>query len=185
MTRRLALGLLFALGWLPLYVLRVESFADALLIYSREERRWVWLTPALITLHMSASCVTISFTPAIPAWRAVLSVVVFAGGIAFWVWGRVQIGPVRVRRLPDEPPLQLRRDGAFGIVRHPLYCGYLIAAAAPLLVATRALLGVTFALCAIALATRATQEERRLHAQLGATYEQYCREVKRLVPFVW
>ena len=32
---------------------------------------------------------------------------------------------------------------------------------------------------------RAEQEERRLHAQLGPAYADYCRTVKRLIPFVW
>jgi protein-S-isoprenylcysteine O-methyltransferase Ste14 len=60
-----------------------------------------------------------------------------------------------------------------------------VASAAPLIVAPRPLLIVTFAACFVALSVRAEQDERRLHRQLGTTYAEYCRTVKRLIPFVW
>ena len=44
---------------------------------------------------------------------------------------------------------------------------------------------VTLGACCVALIVRAAQEERRLHAQLGSVYAEYCRSVKRLIPFVW
>ena len=114
-----------------------------------------------------------------------LGLTLFAAAVAFWFWGRMMIGPLRVRRLPDEPPLRLQQHGAFGVVRHPLYFGYLLAAAAPLAVVPRPLFVLTFALCGVALMVRAVQEERRLRAQVGAPYDAYCRAVKRLIPFVW
>lgn len=185
MTLGLVLGLVFTLAWVPLYVFRTESLSLALPTYSRKERLWAWLSRTILTLHSSLACVAMTLVPAVPPWRAVVSVAMLAGAIAFWFWARVRIGPLRTRRMPDEPPLQLRRDGAFGIVRHPLYFAYLVAAAAPLCVATRSFLVVTWLLCVISLAVRADQEERRLHAQLGPRYERYCGEVKRLVPYVW
>ena len=179
------LGLFFALGWIPFYVFRAESLNAALPFYSRTERLWVRLAPAMLFLHETAACITVSCTPAIPPGSAVLGVATSLTAIAFWFWGRTMIGPLRVRSLPQQPPLRFRCDGAFGIVRHPLYFGYLLAAAAPLLVACRIFLLTTFALSFVALAVRAVQEETRLHAQLGPAYEAYCRGVKRLIPFVW
>jgi protein-S-isoprenylcysteine O-methyltransferase Ste14 len=35
------------------------------------------------------------------------------------------------------------------------------------------------------LGVRAVTEEKRLRAQLGAQYDDYSKDVKRLVPFVW
>jgi protein-S-isoprenylcysteine O-methyltransferase Ste14 len=66
-----------------------------------------------------------------------------------------------------------------------LYFGYLLATAAPVAATPNRWLAVSFALCAMMLAVRAVQEERRLRAQLGAQYDDYCKDVKRLVPFVW
>jgi protein-S-isoprenylcysteine O-methyltransferase Ste14 len=134
---------------------------------------------------ITVACVSISRLVQISAWSAVLGVATLAAAVAFWSWGRVMIGPLGVRRLPDEPPLQLQRTGAFGIVRRPLHFGYLLAAAAPLALLLRPLHLLTFALSFIALAVRAVQEERRLRTQLGPAYDAYCAEVKRLIPFVW
>ncbi|MBI4517697.1 MAG: isoprenylcysteine carboxylmethyltransferase family protein [Deltaproteobacteria bacterium] len=178
-------AMVFALGWLPLHFFRAEAVAEALPFYDRRERWWVRFSVTIISLHVSAACVTLSWLPVVPLGRAVLGLTVFGAAIAFWFWGRVQIGPLRRTRLPDEPPHRLRRDGAFGIVRHPLYFSYLLAAAAPLAIVPRAPFLLTFALCCTALAMRAAQEEHRLRAQLGTPYEAYCREVKRLIPFVW
>jgi protein-S-isoprenylcysteine O-methyltransferase Ste14 len=180
----LLLALLFALGWIPLYAWRAEAMQAALPHYAGAERRWVRLTPTVIGTHVTLACLTVSLSDP-SRWRAALGAALFAAGVAFWFWGRRQIGPLRVTRLPDQPPLALRRDGAFGLVRNPLYFGYLVAAAAPLVVVTRPYLVVTFAACFAALAVRAAQEEQRLHAQLGPAYADYCRAVKRLVPFVW
>jgi protein-S-isoprenylcysteine O-methyltransferase Ste14 len=130
-------------------------------------------------------CVATSLSADITWGAAAAGLALFGSAIAFWFWGRLMIGPLRVRRLPTEPPLRLQRSGAFGIVRHPLYFGYLLAAAAPLVVLPRPLFLLTFALAGTGLVVRAAQEERRLHAQVGAPYEYYCREVKRLIPFVW
>ena len=183
----LVLAIVFVFGWVLVYLCRTESARDALPSYSRHERWWVRLTPLVIGLHMALGCVCVSVMPDIPLWRALLAIAIFAAGIAFWFWGRMLIGPVRLRRLPDDPPQRLRRDGPFRIVRNPLYFGDLVAASAPLIVAgwTFPFLGLTYILCVIALTVRAGQEERRLHEQLGAAYETYCREVRSLIPFLW
>lgn len=185
MTPGIALGLAFGLGWLPLFVFRAEAIRAALPHYTPSERLWVTLTPVVFVVHMTSVCLAMSQTSAIAWWSAGLGLLLFASAIAFWFWGRRMIGPLRVRRLPDEPPLRLQRHGAFGIVRHPLYCGYLAAAAAPLAVVPRPQFLLTFSMCCVVLMVRAVQEEQRLRTQLGPPYESYCREVKRLIPFVW
>ncbi len=179
------LAILFTIGWVPLFVFRVEVLSAALPRYTPVERLTVCLAPLLVTTHMTLACITLSLLPGVPLWAAAAGILIFAVALGIWSWGRVQIGPVRERRLPDEPPPLLRRDGAFGIVRNPLYCAYLLATAAPVIVARRGFLLVTFALVAVVLAVLALQEERRLRLQLGPEYEVYCRQVKRLLPFVW
>jgi protein-S-isoprenylcysteine O-methyltransferase Ste14 len=180
----LALAILFALGWIPLYVFRAESRQEALVHYAGAERRWVKLAPAIVGAHATLGCILVSLSDP-PLWRAFCGMALLIAGIAFWFRARAQIGPLRVTRLPDEAPPMLRRDGAFGLVRNPLFFGYLIVSTAPVLVAARPILVATFAASLVALAIRAEQEERRLHAQLGATYAAYCQNVRRLIPFVW
>ena len=109
----------------------------------------------------------------------------FSLGIGLWFWGRRAVGPVRVRRMPDDPPIRFRRDGPFGAVRNPLACGMLIAALAPLVIRPSVALALTFVAGATGLVVRVLQEERCMLAQLGPVYEAYRRDVKRLIPFVW
>jgi protein-S-isoprenylcysteine O-methyltransferase Ste14 len=178
------LAAIFGLGWIPLFAFRAESMSDALPYYAAAERRWVKLSPAIVATHVTLSCLLVSLSEP-PPWRAALGVSCFVIALAFWFWARAQIGPLRATRLPEDRPRELRRDGPFALVRNPLYLGYLVAAAAPAIVAAQPVLLLTFAACFAGLATRAAQEEARLHRQLGAAYADYCRQVKRLIPFVW
>jgi protein-S-isoprenylcysteine O-methyltransferase Ste14 len=185
MTAGVVLSFAYALGWLPLFFFRVEAVSQASPYYAPSERMSIALSLGLVTLHVSAACLTLSLSTDLRWWRVAPACVLYLSGLAFWLWGRVLIGPLRVRRLPQEPPRQFRRDGAFGVVRHPLYSAVLLAAAAPVLATGRWELGLSFGACVLALAVRAIQEEHRLRAQLGAAYDAYALEVKRLVPFVW
>jgi len=185
MTASVLLSLVFGFGWLPLLVFRTEAPAAAMPHYAGRERFWVLAAPALIALHVTASCITLSITAAVPLWRGGLAVALYLSGLSFWIWARASIGPMRRPRLPDEPPARLRRDGPFGLVRNPLYLGVLVMASAPVIAGACVLLLPSLALCFAALAVRAAQEERRLHEQLGPEYADYCGQVKRLIPFVW
>ena len=179
------LGLAFGLGWVPLFAFRAETLEEALPYFTAAERFWVYATPLVVAVHVTLACVLVTLVEPLPALRTVAALAVFAAALVFWFRARAQISPLRQRRLPDEPPPLLRRDGPFGLVRNPLYFAYLVAAAAPAMVAARPLLLATWLCCFAALSVRAAQEEQRLHAQLGPAYAAYCREVKRLIPFVW
>jgi protein-S-isoprenylcysteine O-methyltransferase Ste14 len=185
MSANLALALLFSVGWIPIFFFRTEPLRNAFEEYGRTERLAVVVTPLVLTVHVMASCVLLSVTPSSPLWRTLASAGLFAAGLGFWFWARATIGPLRVRRTPDQPPIEFRRDGPFAFVRNPLYLACLLALSAPAVAAGRPLLIASFALCVLALAVRCRQDERRLHDQLGQTYVDYCRDVKRLIPFLW
>lgn len=184
MTAGLVLAVAYAIAWLPMFVLRVETMAEGLRVYEGGERITVWLAPLVISLHVTAACVVMSFAMP-PPGRLTAAAALFAAAFGLWLWGRVMIGPPRTKRPAGAPPLRFRRDGAFGIVRHPLYASYLAAALAPVVATLQPLLMLSFAACFAVLALRAIQDERRLRAQLGTVYDDYCREVKRLIPFLW
>jgi protein-S-isoprenylcysteine O-methyltransferase Ste14 len=180
-----ALSVLLAVPWLPLFLFRAEETSKALGSYRFWERVWVLASPTIVAAHVALSSAVLSFTERTPPLRAAASLVLCVAGVGFDLWARRVIGPLRVRRLPDDPPTRLRRDGPFAVVRNPLYLGTLLAAAAPALAAGQPHLVFTYLFCVLALFVRSVQEERRLHEQLGEEYASYCREVKRLVPFVW
>lgn len=179
------LAALFTVGWLPPFLWRTEEIAAALPVYQGGERISTVATAVVLSVHMFAGCLLLTVHPEVPPLRALMACAVFLFGLSFWFWGRKLISPLQIRRMPDEPPLAFHRGGAFGIVRHPLYFSYLAATAAPVVATLSSWLMLSYAACAALLAVRAVQEEKRLRAQLGAQYEDYCREVKRLVPFVW
>jgi protein-S-isoprenylcysteine O-methyltransferase Ste14 len=181
----IALGALFGLGWIPLFAFRAETQREAMPFYSAAERFWVRAGPALVAVHVTLACTLVSFVDPLPPLRTALALALFFAALAFWYAARRQIAPLGQRRLPDDAPPVLRRDGPFGIVRNPLYLAYLAAGAAPAIVVAAPLLALTWLIAFAALAVRAAQEERRLHAQLGPAYAAYCREVKRLIPWLW
>ena len=179
----LAMG--FALGWVIPWMFRTEEPSRALVTYPLPEKLLGVGIPLLISVHISVACNGVITTHPLPAGRAALGVALYLGGLAFWLRARAQIGPIRLRRLPEEPPLQLRCDGAFGIVRHPLYVGVLTMAAGPAIVAGQPWLALSWLASLVLLGIRAGLEEERLHDQIGPAYAEYCARVKRLVPFVW
>ena len=185
MTTGYALAILFTLGWLVIFVFRVETVRAAFPHYDRNERFWVLVTPAVLGAHFTLGCFMSSAEPSMAVSRAAASAAVFVAGVSVWFWGRSGVGPLRVRRLPSEAPSEFRRDGAFALVRNPMFFGTLLASLAPVLATPRLSLLSSFAFCAVALCMCAIQDERRLHRQLGPAYAQYCQEVKRLIPFIW
>ncbi len=178
------LAIFFTAGWVVLFRYRIEKQSDALPHYEGLERLWVRGVPVFLGLYVSAVCLVLNFV-LVPWFRAVGAAAIFSGALGFWFFARAQIAPFDETTLPDEPPRNFRCDGAFGVVRHPLYFSYLVACAAPLVAVPSLWLALGFAGCAAGLGARAIQEERRLRAQLGPAYEEYCSGVKRLVPFVW
>jgi protein-S-isoprenylcysteine O-methyltransferase Ste14 len=80
------------------------------------------------------------------------------------------------------PPLLT--SGPFGVVRHPIYLGWLLfVAGAPDMTATRALFGVV---STAYLAMAVPWEERALVESFGSRYEEYRRRVKwRMLPGIY
>lgn len=185
MTGAMVLALLFAFAMIPLFVFRTEPVTRALEIVSPKERVSWHMAVAALTVHMTLCCVLIAIAQSLALLSTVLGAGTFVAGMAFWLWGRSAIGPFRDRRTPDQPPLEFRHDGPFGLVRNPLYFGLLLACAGLGIAASHLSVWFTFAACVYVLDLRACHEEERMRAQVGAAYEAYQRAVKRLIPFVW
>ena len=119
-------------------------------------------------------------TPFALAWSMVA--VVLAGLLFTW-WARIHLGrlwSISVTRKADHHVVD---TGPYGIVRHPIYSGIILAS-----LATAAMRGTTLAwLGAVVMTTgwviKARLEEEFLRDQLGAeTYGEYARRVPMLVP---
>ncbi len=80
---------------------------------------------------------------------------------------------------------QLVRGGPYGIVRHPIYSGLILAILGTAIAEgeVRGLLAVILAI--IGLRMKSLLEESFMTGQFGPEYAEYKRHVKGLIPFVW
>lgn len=115
--------------------------------------------------------------------REAAGLALFAGGLLFAVWARVNIGrnwgtPMTQR---DDP--ELVTSGPYRLVRHPIYSG-ILAAGAGTAVALSWWSLIAVALGGIYFVYSATVEERYLTERLPERYPAYRRSTKMLIPFI-
>lgn len=181
---------LFALGWIPVFRYRSEHVGEALVAASGAARRWIPLTIAAVSLHVTL--VEILLTTYLLVWPATApgaprlagGIGVFAAGLGWWSWARLRLGPLAQPLDPRRPPAELITSGPFAVVRHPLALGTLAAALGPAIAAGSAS-WLSFAAVAVCLAQRCKQDEPGLRAAFGAAYDRYAARTRRLLPFLW
>jgi len=85
--------------------------------------------------------------------------------------------------LPILRPVELSRDGLYGVIRHPIYLGWLLFVwATPSMTGTRL---VFAAVSTLYLLVAIPFEERSLRESMGAAYDRYREDVRwKVVPFV-
>ena len=105
-------------------------------------------------------------------------------GFAFSGWARVYLGPLWSGTVTKKTDHRIVDTGPYGIVRHPIYTGILLAVYATA-AAKGTILGLDGAiLITIGIWMKARLEERWLRAELGTdAYGAYCRKVSMLIPF--
>jgi protein-S-isoprenylcysteine O-methyltransferase Ste14 len=113
-----------------------------------------------------------------------ICIVLMLLGFAFAWWARIAMGTLWSGRITRKPDHQILDTGPFGIVRHPIYTGILLAVLGTLLV-KGTVLGIIGALViTVGIWMKARLEERWLSAELGAAaYHAYRQRVPMLVPY--
>ena len=123
-------------------------------------------------------------------WRSpvalgwVLAAIVFAGLLFTW-WARVHLGRLWSSSVGRKADHYVVDTGPYGIVRHPIYTGVILAS-----IATAAMRGTALAWLGSCLMTtgwviKARLEEEFLREQLGAeAYGGYARRVPMLAPLL-
>ena len=125
--------------------------------------------------------VTLWDTPRIVAW---MMVAVAIAGFLFAGWARIHLGRLWSGIVSRKADHHIVDTGPYGIVRHPIYAGIIVASAA-----TAAQRGTGQAWLGMAVMTlgwyiKARLEERFLRDELGPAYDAYSRRVPMLVPFI-
>ena len=187
MLKALAMGL-FAVGWVPIFLLRSERFSERRRAAPPDERRAMLNAVLAVGVHVTLCELALQDAPpgAPPATRLVIAMLVFGVGIAFWALARQTL--VAYGRLldPSAPPPALVTTGPFAIVRHPLALGMVILALGPAVAAATPLPWVSFAAVIVAMARRCLQDETELRATFSGAYDAYVDATpSRLIPFVW
>jgi protein-S-isoprenylcysteine O-methyltransferase Ste14 len=106
-------------------------------------------------------------------------------GIAFAIWGRLQLGGNWSAVVSVKQGHTLISRGPYTVVRHPIYSGLLLAllGVAVIIGEVRGLLGVGVLFLSFWLKSRI--EERFMLEQFGADYRHYQHQVKAFIPYVF
>lgn len=133
------------------------------------------------------------FRRGILAWRWVpnspaagwAGLAITAVGIALAIWARFYLGSNWSSTVTVKQGHELIRGGPYTFVRHPIYSGLALAVLGSAIAVgeVRALLG--FMLIVIEFKRKSLLEERFMIDQFGATYLDYRKAVKGLIPFLW
>jgi protein-S-isoprenylcysteine O-methyltransferase Ste14 len=190
---RAATLFVFAAGWLVIFRYRSEQMSMKLAAATAAERRWIPLTTAVVSLHVSLAELLITLplfgpapAPAVNEMRRWLAgIVVYLAGLALWFWTRRVLGPLDRYVDTVSPPPRLLVDGPFALVRHPLMLATLLCALGPAVATNAVLTWSTFAASAFCIAKRCMQDEETLWSAFGDTYAAYAARTRRIVPFVW
>ncbi|HEY2323173.1 MAG TPA: isoprenylcysteine carboxylmethyltransferase family protein [Thermoanaerobaculia bacterium] len=121
--------------------------------------------------------------PWFPGQRLVGTLVIALGG-ALMSWALVSFHSWRFRAKLDEGH-QLATNGAFRLVRHPIYSGLTLLALGSAIWAPTATIWSGFALIAIGSELRARSEEVLLKRAFGDAYVDYSKHTRRFIPFVY
>jgi protein-S-isoprenylcysteine O-methyltransferase Ste14 len=142
------------------------------------------LLPALYCLPLSSiPLLGQRFTPRFAAVE-ILGAFMCAFGVGFAIWARHVLARSWNAAVTLNQDHALVQAGPYGIVRHPIYFGFLVAVVGMVLV-----LGEVRALVLLfgieVLLKKMGHEESILRATFPDQYPEYERRVKRLLPHVW
>lgn len=117
------------------------------------------------------------------AWTTWLAVLLTAAGLGFAWWARMHLGELWSSSVTRKQDHRVIDTGPYGVVRHPIYAGLLMATLGVVLVSGRLLAVIGMVAVVAAIWIKARLEERFLCEELGSdAYGAYAKRVPMLVP---
>ncbi len=106
-------------------------------------------------------------------------------GLGFSIWARRHLGSNWSGTVVLKKGHTLVRSGPYAIVRHPIYTGisFGIVGSAIALNTVSGILGIIFVILFSLL--RISAEERLMREKFGKEYEEYSKQVKMFIPWIW
>jgi len=143
----------------------------------------ILLAAVLLVRHQPLGWLNQRFLPETVAvyW---IGLVMAITGLGFAVWARVHLGSNWSARVTVKENHELIRSGPYGVVRHPIYAGLLLAILGTAISfgEWRGLLAFTF--LTVSLVLKLKIEERFMAETFPDQYPRYRAEVPMLIPFV-
>ena len=113
-----------------------------------------------------------------------VGVTILLGGFVFAVWARSYLGSNWSGTITVKEEHELVRNGPYSIARHPIYTGFIMGMVGSA-IALGELRGVLAVFLFVAAYLRKIWiEEKWLIGHFGQAYEDYCKDVRALIPFV-
>jgi protein-S-isoprenylcysteine O-methyltransferase Ste14 len=123
----------------------------------------------------------------VPTWfvgQRIVGALVIAVGAALISWAVTSFHSWRFRAKLDQGH-ELATNGAFGLVRHPIYVGLSLLALGSAIWAPTLIIWSGFVLIALGSELRARSEETLLRRAFGTAYLEYSRRTKRFIPHIY
>jgi protein-S-isoprenylcysteine O-methyltransferase Ste14 len=136
------------------------------------------------TKYFNFDPLTRTFVPASPAFTYAGLLLTLAG-ISFAIWARFYLGGNWSGTVTVKENHSLVRRGPYAIVRHPIYSGLLLALFGTALVWREARVLAATGLLFVMYSLKIRIEEKFMIEQFGDAYQEYRRQVKALIPFVY
>ena len=115
---------------------------------------------------------------------SVLAVALSLSGLAICIWSRVTLGRNWSSVVAVKNEHELIQSGPYCLVRHPIYLGMIMMFLANVLLSGR-LGGILGVIClVVSFYVKLLREETVMLAEFPGQYPDYCRRVKRLIPFI-
>src|SRR5262245_8360791 len=112
-------------------------------------------------------------------------VILLAAGLAFSAWARRHLGQNWSSTVTLMQGHELIRTGPYGIVRHPIYTGLLVAILGTALAQGQWRGLLAFVLFAAAFLRKIGVEEQLMREVFPEQYARYCAEVPALIPLIY
>ena len=174
------------LAWLLGWMLAARSTAGTVARQSVKSRLahsvFVWAGALLLFIQPQGS--GFLFHPLLPAEPPVAwgGVALVALGLGFSAWARMHLGRLWSATVTLKENHAVVRTGPYGITRHPIYTGLLLALAGTALVRCTPAALIGLVLLVVGFGIKIRQEERLLLQHFGDAYQAYRAEVPALIP---
>jgi protein-S-isoprenylcysteine O-methyltransferase Ste14 len=106
-------------------------------------------------------------------------------GLVFALWARFYLGSNWSAYITLELDHKLIRTGPYAIVRHPIYAGFMTALIGSVLNFGHMRSFIAAVMVILAWIYKSGLEEAFMKDHFGIEYDQYCHDVKRLLPKIW